>query len=117
MRFGKQLSKAATPLALIFRGTTGHAFVAAKVGYAPYYSMNEEIKHAFSEANAIYLQGYSLREESMMPAIEKACEIGNRSNIPIFLDISPASNMLREERRRLIAQYVDVYMSTEEELL
>lgn len=116
--FTQQLPNAQTQvvLSLADANQKGHAFIAANLASATYYPLNEATRKAIGQANAIYIQGYSMREEAIVSVIEYAYTTGNKNNIPVYMDIGPLGNTLRPERRRLILTQTDIFMMTEEEL-
>ncbi len=117
--FTQQLPNAQTQVVLSLADSNqkGHAFVAVNLASATYYSLDEAVKKAIGRADAIYIQGYSMREEAIVSAIEYAYSTGNKNNIPIYMDIGPLGNTLRPERRRLVLSQTDIFLMTEEELL
>ena len=119
VRFATQLPNAQTQVVLSLADTNkkGHAFIAANMASATYYPLNEAVKQTIAQANAIYIQGYSMREEAIVSLIEYAYTTGNKNNIPIYMDVGPLGNTLRPERRRVVMSQTDIFMMTEEELL
>lgn len=119
VRFAAQLPNSYTTVVLSIADTNkkGHAFVAATLGSAPYYPLTDEVREAITQANAIYIQGYSMREEAIVSVIEQAYTIANKNNIPVYMDVGPLGNTLREERRRMVRSQTDVFSMTEEEML
>jgi sugar/nucleoside kinase (ribokinase family) len=119
VRFAAQLPNSYTTVVLSIADTNkkGHAFVAATLGSAPYYPLTDEVRETIAQANAIYIQGYSMREEAIVSVIEQAYTIANKNNIPVYMDVGPLGNTLREERRRMVRSQTDVFSMTEEEML
>jgi sugar/nucleoside kinase (ribokinase family) len=119
IRFAMQLPNSYTTvvLSLADANKKGHAFIAATLGSAPYYPLTEEVREAIGQANAVYIQGYSMREEAIVSVIEQAYTIANKNNIPVYMDVGPLGNTLREERRRMVRSQTDVFSMTEEEML
>jgi sugar/nucleoside kinase (ribokinase family) len=87
--------------AYVWRGGNGHPL-----------PMTAQVKATIDQADALFLQGYTLCEPQMPPILAQVFE----SRRPIWFDVGPASTSAPEALREDIRRHAHAILSTEQEL-
>lgn len=68
------------------------------------------------EAGAVFLQGYTLLEVQMQPAIPGLLGIAREAQVPVYYDVGPPTFYASRELLRTVLDHVYALMMTEEEV-
>ena len=108
-------SVTATVLDLIDHEQKAHCFIghAGKGGPMPVTPLAEAL---IREAGAVFLQGYTLLETQMQPALPRLLEIAAEAHVPVYYDVGPPTKFASRELLRLVLRHAYGLMMTEDEV-
>jgi len=69
-----------------------------------------------AQADALFLQGYTLSEQRIVPMAFRAVEHAKAAGVPIYLDVGPFMAFVAPENVRRILNYASVLLMTEDEI-
>jgi len=102
-------------LVMVEPNTGKHVFV-GDYGHGPVAPYPAGLDARIASADAIFVQGYTLYEQRMIPlarlAVERAREVGT----PVYLDVGPFMAWMQPDDVRWIVARAAVIMATEDEL-
>ena len=75
-------------IALADQQTGAHAFI-GDFGRGPAVPYPNGLDKQIARADAMFLQGYTLFEERMIPMTQRALDTARRSHIPVYFDVGP----------------------------
>ena len=102
-------------LVLVEPNTGKHVFV-GDYGHGPVAAYPDGLDEHIAGADAVFVQGYTLYEERMIPLARRALEQAQAAHVPIYLDVGPFMAWMEPEAVRWIVERAAVIMTTEEEL-
>ncbi len=105
-----------TTVALVLVDTGGHHSFVGSFGKGETMMLGEREKAAVTEADVLFVSGYSLREVRLRDLALDALEYAGRVGIPRFFDPGPAFQNLEPEVKQRALGSSDVLLLTEEEL-
>ncbi len=108
-------SSTATVLDLIDHQQKVHSFVGcfAKGEPMPVTPLAESLIRA---AGAVFLQGYTLLERQMQPALPRLLQIASEAHVPIYFDVGPPARYADSSLLELVLAHAYGVMTTEDEL-
>ncbi len=106
-----------TSLVLVDREAQ-HVFV-GKFGNGAPLAYNPRWMEALSNAKALFLSGYSLRENGSFSheCLQQALQIGHNAGVPLFFDLGPAFTEAARLHVADVLRFTSHFLATEEEIV
>lgn len=90
-------------------------YISAAVGSEYVYLFDDQVRAAINTADALYYQGYTLRENHVWTITRQSLSEAY-GKIPVYFDPSPLLANAPEDRRMFALEHADVILTTEDEL-
>ncbi len=114
----RQATEQTTTVVLVLADTAAftQTYISAPFGGSrPYPADDATIAAALDSVDALYLSGYTLREDALWPITERLLQVA-AGRLPIYLDPGPLMADANLDRQAFALAHVDVILATEDEL-
>lgn len=94
-----------------------HVFI-GQFGTGDPLSFSESWENDLSQAGAIFVAGYCLRENGSLShqSLMRSLQVAKEYDVPLFFDLGPAYTAARREHVDAVIEYTSVFLATDEEL-
>ncbi len=108
-------SSTSTVVTLSDRQRAGHVFL-GNYGDGAAIDMSDDARQRITQADAVFVPGYSLVEDRLSGLVSGVMAILENSEIPLYVDVGPFLGQLAIDRVNHILSMTDVLLLTEDEI-